>query len=291
MLQCESRGLARPAEHGKTPPLSRPPRCGARCAREARIFRFILVAGSGESLGPHQASGTRFLGGETREFQRSAGSACGAHWTLFGESKKTGPRPQCGTLACKRRLLPIDLSLARNDEPESLSEHGPEKFRGRSNRKAMKVLSRDTLSFQSKTTSFSYFGREIKSMGKRPSERRHQELSVADWMGLEIAELVGLSVAKSEATCLFVLLSQPDVLREFPALPTDPKSPSTERPDLMTVLHNEIEAKGATLTQAEARICPEGRRDRGPKNSRGPQNFGRVKHNVPKGPRKNRADE
>ena len=25
----------------------------------------------------------------------------------------------------------------------------------------------------------------------------------ADWMGLEIAELVGLSVAKSEATCLF----------------------------------------------------------------------------------------
>ena len=45
-------------------------------------------------------------------------------------------------------------------------------------------------------------------MGKRPSERRHQELSAADWMGLEIAELVGLSVAKSEATCLFVKLSQ-----------------------------------------------------------------------------------
>ena len=71
-------------------------------------------------------------------------------------------------------------------------------------------------------------------------------------MGLEIAELVGLSVAKSEATCLFVMLSRPDVLREFPALPIEPKSPSTERPDLMTVLHNEIEAKGATLTQAEA---------------------------------------
>jgi hypothetical protein len=53
-------------------------------------------------------------------------------------------------------------------------------------------------------------------------------------MGLEIAELVGLSVAKSEATCLFVMLSQPDVLREFPALPIEPKSQSTERPDLMT---------------------------------------------------------
>ncbi len=71
-------------------------------------------------------------------------------------------------------------------------------------------------------------------------------------MGLEIAELVGLSVAKSEATCLIVILSQPDVLREFPALPVEPESPSTERPDLMTVLPNEIEAKGATLTQAEA---------------------------------------
>ncbi len=70
-------------------------------------------------------------------------------------------------------------------------------------------------------------------MGKRPSERRHQELSVADWMGLEIAELVGLSVAKSEATCLFVMLSQPDVLREFPALVIEPKLSSTEtaRPD------------------------------------------------------------
>ena len=92
----------------------------------------------------------------------------------------------------------------------------------------------------------------IKSLGKRPSERRHQELSAADWMGLEIAELVGLSVAKSEATCLFVRLSQPDVLREFPALPIELKLPSTERPDLTTVLHNEIEAKGATLTPAEA---------------------------------------
>ena len=52
-------------------------------------------------------------------------------------------------------------------------------------------------------------------------------------MGLEIAELVGLSVAKSEATCLFVMLSQPDVLREFPALPIELKLPSAEaaRPD------------------------------------------------------------
>ena len=121
----------------------------------------------------------------------------------------------------------------------------------------------------------------IKSLGKRPSERRHQELSAADWMGLEISELVGLSVAKAEATCLFVRLSQPDVLREFPALPIELKLPSTERPDLMTVLHNEIEAKGATLETSGGREnCAEGRRHRGSKkNSRSPQSFGRVKHN------------
>ena len=33
-------------------------------------------------------------------------------------------------------------------------------LRGRSSRKAMKVISRDSLSFQSKTTSFSFFGPE-----------------------------------------------------------------------------------------------------------------------------------
>ena len=58
------------------------------------------------------------------------------------------------------RPPPIELSSARNDEPESLSEHGPDEFRGRSSRKAMKVISRDSLSFQSKTTSFSFFGPE-----------------------------------------------------------------------------------------------------------------------------------
>ena len=80
-------------------------------------------------------------------------------------------------------------------------------------------------------------------------------------MGLEIAELVGLSVlAKSEATCLFVMLSQPDVLREFPALPIEPEIAKYGTADLMDVLHNEIEAKGATtLTQAGGReICAEG---------------------------------
>ena len=111
----------------------------------------------------------------------------------------------------------------------------------------------------------------IKSLGKRPSERRHRELSAADWMGLEIAELVGLSVAKSEATCLFVMLSQPDVLREFPALPIEPKSPSTERPDLMTVRENRGE-RGDTDQTGGREICAEVGRDRGSKKkSRGLQ--------------------
>ena len=151
------------------------------------------------------------------------------------------------------RPPPIELSLARNDEPESLSEHGPDDSQGQEQPEGDESdLARLPLfPIEDHLVQLLRAGR-IKSLGKRPSERRHQELSAADWMGLEIAELVGLSVAKSEATCLFVMLSQPDVLREFPALPIEPKSPSMERPDLMTVLRNEIEAKGATLTQAEA---------------------------------------
>ena len=105
-------------------------------------------------------------------------------------------------------------------------------------------------------------------MGKRPSERRHQELSAADWMGLEIAELVGLSVAKSEATCLFVKLSQPDVLREFPALPIELKLPSTEtgRPDGGSAQRNRGE-RGDTDPGGGREICPEGRRNRASKKN------------------------
>jgi hypothetical protein len=133
------------------------------------------------------------------------------------------------------RPPPIESSSARNDEPESLSEYGPDVSR-RQEQPAegdQSDLARLPLfPIEDHLVQLLRAGR-IKSLGKRPSERRHQELSAADWMGLEIAELVGLSVAKSEATCLFVMLSQPDVLREFPALPIEPKLPSTEtaRPD------------------------------------------------------------
>jgi hypothetical protein len=111
-------------------------------------------------------------------------------------------------------------------------------------------------------------------------------------MGLEIAELVGISVAKSEATCLFVMLSQPDVLREFPEFPIEPKSSGAELPDLMTVLRNEIEAKGATLTQAEAEKFA---RKAGVTESRKKiraalRALGVSSTTGPKGPRKNRAD-
>jgi hypothetical protein len=70
----------------------------------------------------------------------------------------------------------------------------------------------------------------IKSMARRPSEDRYQDLSAADWVGLEIAEKVGLKMARSEGSYLFVLLSQPDVLREFPELPAAPKSPNVKPP-------------------------------------------------------------
>ena len=151
------------------------------------------------------------------------------------------------------RPPPMESSSARSDEPESLSEHGPDESQRQEQPEGDESdLARLPLfPIEDHLVQLLRAGR-IKSLGKRPSERRHQELSAADWMGLEISELVGLSVAKAEATCLFVRLSQPDVLREFPALPIELKLPSTERPDLMTVLHNEIEAKGATLRPAEA---------------------------------------
>ena len=108
-------------------------------------------------------------------------------------------------------------------------------------------------------------------------------------MGLEISELVGLSVAKAEATCLFVRLSQPDVLREFPALPIELKLPSTERPDLMTVLHNEIEAKGATLRPAEAeKIARKAGVTEGRKKLAKPSEL--WEGQAQQGPRKNRAN-
>jgi hypothetical protein len=186
------------------------------------------------------------------------------------------------------RPLPIESSSTRNDEPESLSEHGPEESQRQEQPEGDEgALARHPpFPIEDHLLQLLRAGR-IKSLGKRPSEPRHQELSAADWMGLEIAELVGLSVAKSEATCLFVTLSQSDVVREFPALPIKPKSP-----DLMTVLHDEIEAKGAILTQAEAEKfarkagVTEGRK----KNPRALKALGGSSTAGPKGPRKNRSD-
>ena len=157
------------------------------------------------------------------------------------------------------RPLPVDSPSARNDEPESLSEHehGPDKSQrqerpeGDESARAQHPL----FPIEDYLVQLLRAGR-IKSLGKRPSERRHQELSAADWMGFEIAELVGLSVAKSEATCFFVMLSQPDVLREFPALPIEPKSPSTEtaRPDDSSARRNRGE-RGDTDPSGGREIC------------------------------------
>ena len=179
--------------------------------------------------------------------------ALAARISLYLErARKQGQDVNAELWRTSGRPPPIESSSARN-EPESLIEHGPDDSQGQKQPEGDESdLARLPLfPIEDHLVELLRAGR-IKSLGKRPSERRHQELSAADWMGLEIAELVGLSVAKSEATCLFVMLSQPDVLREFPALPIEPKSPSMERPDLMTVLPNEIDAKGATLTQAEA---------------------------------------
>ena len=180
------------------------------------------------------------------------------------------------------RPPPIESASARN-EPESRSEHGPDESQRQEQPEGNESdLARLPLfPIEDHLVQLLRAGR-IKSLGKRPSERRHQELSAADWMGLEIAELVGLSVAKSEATCLFVKLSQPDVLREFPALPIEPKLPNAEaaRPDGGSAQRNRG-GRGDSNPSEVREICAEGRRNReSKKNSRGPPSFARVKHNI-----------
>jgi hypothetical protein len=191
------------------------------------------------------------------------------------------------------RPLPIESPSARNDDPESPSEHGPDEFQRQEQLDGDEsALARLPLfPIEDHFVQLLRAGR-IRSLGKRPSERRHQEISAADWMGLEIAELVGISVAKSEATCLFVMLSQPDVLREFPEFPIEPKSSGAEPPDLTTVLRNEIEAKGATLTQAEAeKFARKAGVTEGRKKIRATlKALGVSSTTGPKGPQKNRAD-
>ena len=187
-------------------------------------------------------------------------------WSEQEDRAKTSTR-NSGAQAAGR--FPLISSLARNDEPKSLREHGPEESRRPEQPEGDEsALARHPLfPIEDHLVQLLRAGR-IKSLGKRPSERRHQELSAADWMGLEIAELVGLSVAKSEATCLFVKLSQPDVLREFPALPIEPKSPSTEtgRPDGGSAQRNRGE-RGDTDPGGGREICPEGRRNRASKKN------------------------
>ena len=151
------------------------------------------------------------------------------------QARRQGQDVNAELWRASRRPPPIQSSSARNDEPESLSEHGPDGSQRQEQPEGDEsdLAPLPLFPIEDHLVQLLRAGR-IKSVGKRPSESRHRELSAADWTGLEIAELVGLSVAKSEATCLFVMLSQPDVLREFPALPIEPKPPSTERPDLMT---------------------------------------------------------
>jgi hypothetical protein len=154
-------------------------------------------------------------------------------------------------------------------------------LRGRSNRKAMKVLSRDILSFQSKTTSFSYFGRE----GSNPWESGQVKGGIKSYQrptgwGSKLRNWLA-SAWPSRRQRVFVKLSQPDVLREFPALPIELKLPSTETagPDGGSAQRNRGE-RGDTDPGGGREICPEGRRNRGSKKkSPGPQSFGRVKHN------------
>ena len=242
----ESRGLGRPAERGKTPAAALATlHCAARGVRVKLEFSapyWSLDQAKAWALTRHPelvswaAKPANFKG---------APVALAARIGLYLEqARRQGQDVNAELWRTSGRPPPIESSSARN-EPESLSEHGPDDPQGQEQREGDESdLARLPLfPIEDHLVQLLRAGR-IKSLGKRPSERRHQELSAADWMGLEIAELVGLSVAKSEATCLFVMLSRPDVLREFPALPIEPKSPSTERPDLMTVRTTKSRRKG-----------------------------------------------
>jgi hypothetical protein len=76
-------------------------------------------------------------------------------WSEQEDRAKTSTR-NSGVQAAGR--FPLICLWRGTTSRKALANTDPKSLRGRSNRKAMKVLSRDTLSFQSKTTSFSYFG-------------------------------------------------------------------------------------------------------------------------------------
>ena len=96
------------------------------------------------------------------------------------------------------RPPPIESSSARN-EPEGLREHGPDDSQGQEQPEGDESdLARLPLfPIEDHLVQLLRAGR-IKSLGKRPSERRRQELSAADWMGLEIAPPLGRPFCLSE---------------------------------------------------------------------------------------------
>jgi hypothetical protein len=168
-------------------------------------------------------------------------------------AKKRGHDINADLWRTSGRPLPVEPPSVRHDEQDDVSERGPDELQ----RRERSEVSEDApmrlplFPIEDHLVQLLRAGR-IKSLAKRPSEERYQDLTAAEWVGFEIAEMVGLKVARSEGNCLYVLLSQPDVLREFPELSVEPKSASVTPPDLMVVLREGIEAKGAMLTQAEA---------------------------------------
>ena len=89
------------------------------------------------------------------------------------------------------RPPPIESSSARNDEPESLSEHGPDESQRQEQPEGDESDLARLLSFQSKTTSFSFFGPEGSNpwesgqvKAARQRDRSGIERIGTDWSGV-----------------------------------------------------------------------------------------------------------
>lgn len=178
-------------------------------------------------------------------------------------AKKRGHDINADLWRTSGRPLPVEPPSARDDEGDDLSERRP----GELQSQEQSEIGEDALvelplfPIEDHLLRLLRAGR-IKSMARRPSEDRYQDLSAADWVGFQIAEMVGLKVARSEGNCLFVLLSQPDLLREFPELPPVPKTakPEAARSDGRATRRNRGQA-GYADPSGGRKNCARGWRD------------------------------
>lgn len=199
-------------------------------------------------------------------------------WSEQEDRAKTSTR-NSGAQAAGR--LPLNRLRRGTTSRKASANMDLMSLRGRSSRKAMKVISRDSLSFQSKTTSFSYFGRE----GSNPWESGQVKGGIKSYQrptgwGSKLRNWLASAWPSRRQPVSSCCCLNPTFFENFPRSPSNRnRQVRNGGPDDGSAQRNRGE-RGDT-DPGGAREIPEGRRNRASKkNSRGPQSFGRVKHNM-----------